>query len=272
MTDPLLQTKLTIPAKRSLIPRPHLIQKLEYGRRAGHVLALISSSAGSGKTSLLTEWSDRSQHVFAWFSIDEHDNDPGRFWLYLVAVVQRACPGVGQAAIQLLSTGPGAPAETVLTLLINDLVDRQEPLVVVLDDYHTISNPDIHTGMVFLVEHLPAAIGLAIATRADPPLPVFRLRARSLLTEVREADLRFTTSETRQFLKGMMGLDLSQDEIEVLEDRTEGWITGLQLAGLALRATPPKAWSARIATSSLPLATSPPSHAPHGLPLTQRLR
>ena len=239
MTDLLLQTKLVIPVTHGLIVRPRLIRKLEEGRRAGQSLALVSSSAGSGKTSLLIEWSSHSQSAFAWFSIDSGDNDPPRFWMYLISALQRALPGVGQTALQLLAGSPVVPIQTVLTGLINELVDRQVPLVLILDDYHTISNPDIHNGITFLLEHLPAHIGLAISTRADPPLPVFRLRAHNLLTEIREADLRFTTEEAQQFFKEGMGLDLTVEEIKALETRTEGWIAGLQLAALALQSPSP---------------------------------
>lgn len=247
MSDPLLQTKLFIPAVHGLIPRPRLIQKLEDGRQAGHALTLISSSAGSGKTTLLSEWSGSSPSDFAWFSIDERDNDPARFWPYLLAGLQRVSPGIGQAVAPLLAGSPSAPVETLLTLLINELVDRPKPLVIVMDDYHAISNPEIHNGIAFFIEHLPAHAGLAISTRADPPLPVFRLRARGLLTEIREADLQFQAEEAQQFLKGVMGLDLAQKEIEALETRTEGWIAGLQLAGLALQAVPPAVRRERIA-------------------------
>ncbi len=239
MADLLLQTKLVIPVTHGLITRHRLTQKLEEGRRAGKSLALISSSAGSGKTSLLIEWGSHSQSAFAWFSIDDGDNEPARFWIYLISALQRTLPGVGQAAAQLLASSPSVPAQTVLTSLINELIVRPEPLVLVLDDYHTISNPDIHNGITFLSEHLPAHVGLAISTRADPPLPVFRLRAHNLLTEIREADLRFTTQEAQQFFKEGMGLDLSVDEIKALENRTEGWIAGLQLAALALQSSPP---------------------------------
>ena len=240
MTIPLLQTKLFIPSPRGLISRPYLIQRLEEGRQATHALTLISSSAGSGKTSLLCEWSAHSRSQFAWFSIDSEDNESVRFWMYLLAALQRAQPGFGQSAAQLLANPQPIPIQTVLISLINELTDQAKPIVLVLDDYHFVSNGEIHDGIAFLLEHLPSHVGLAISTRADPPLPVFRLRAHNQLTEIREADLRFSADEAEIFLRKVMSLNLTKDEIQALENRTEGWIAGLQLAALAIRAPSPR--------------------------------
>ena len=240
MITPLLQTKLFVPSPRGLISRPHLVQRLEEGRRAAHALTLISSSAGSGKTSLLSEWSAHSRSLFAWFSVDSEDNDSVRFWTYLIAALQRPQPGFSQSASQLLGSPQTIPIQTILISFINELADHTRPIVLVLDDYHVISNDEIHNGIAFLLEHLPSHVGLAISTRADPPLPVFRLRAHNQLTEIREADLRFSTNEAEIFLRKVMSLNLTKDEIQALENRTEGWIAGLQLAALALRAPSPR--------------------------------
>ncbi|RPI32473.1 MAG: hypothetical protein EHM70_08885 [Chloroflexota bacterium] len=236
MPVPLLQTKLFIPSLQTkLVSRPHLIQRLEEGIQAGHRLVLVSAQAGSGKTSLLGEWASTGKQQFAWVSLDHEDNDPIRFWAYLVAALQRVFPSAGQATSQLLTSPQQPPSQAILISLLNELASLPGALILALDDYHAISNPEIHTGIAFLLDHLPVQARLVIATRADPPLPVFRLRARNQVTEVREADLRFSPAETATFLNEMMGLALSGEDIQALELRTEGWIVGLQLAALALK-------------------------------------
>jgi LuxR family maltose regulon positive regulatory protein len=230
---PLLATKLHAPARRaSSIPRPRLVDRLRPRVR----LVLVAAPAGFGKTSTLTEWLaalDDDTRV-AWLSLDERDDDAAQFWRYLLAAIDVAVPGVVGAASTLL-TSEAAPSEAVLATLVNDLhVDGRE-LVVVLDDLHVIENPAVHAGLAFLVDHLPENVRLVIASRADPPLPLPRLRVRGDLLELRATDLRFTTSEVGSYFRDAMGLPLGADDIAALGERTEGWIAALQLAGLSLQ-------------------------------------
>ena len=238
MTISLLQTKLFIPTVQNLLSRPLLINMLEEGRKANHRLVLISSSAGSGKSSLLVEWASLHPDDFCWVSLDNEDNEPVRFWKYVIASLQRAQPGIGKNADKLLASQPPVPAQTILVELLNDFSYLSGQIFLVLDDYHFISNPEIHTGMTYLIDHLPVKVSLVISTRADPPLPIVRLRAHAALTEIREANLRFLLDEAASFLKSM-GLYLSSEELLAIETRTEGWIAGLQLVGLALSVQAP---------------------------------
>ncbi len=239
LAAPLLTTKLFIPQGRAnLVPRPRLTERLneELGRR----LALVSAPAGFGKTTLLSEWAsslvDGASGVrVGWLSLDEGDNEPARFWAYLVAALQAACPGVGAAAWDLLHAQHSPHINTILATLINDVARLPGEVVAVLDDYHLIDNPAIHAGLSYLLHHLPPQMHLVIAGRADPPLALARLRARGQLVELRTEDLRFTPEEAAAFLSRVLGPDLSPENIATLAARTEGWIAGLQLAVLSLR-------------------------------------
>jgi LuxR family maltose regulon positive regulatory protein len=170
----------------------------------------------------------------AWVSLDERDNDPALFWRYLLAAVERAAPGVGAGALALLQS-PRPPIEAVLGTLLNDLGAVSKGLVIVLDDYHVIDAPDVQDGVAYLLEHLPAQVQLVIAGRADPSLPLARMRARGDLIEIRAADLRFTADEAAAYLNGAMGLTLTAVDVAALENRTEGWIAALQLAALSMQ-------------------------------------
>ena len=244
MNTPLLKTKLFIPPLRSdlatglganLVPRPHLIKRLNEGLRLGCRLALVSAPAGFGKTTLLSEWVHQCECPIAWFSIDEGDNDPLRFFTYLVAALQLIDATVGQAVQSLLGM-PQLPAlEGLMTVLINDLTESPVPFGLVLDDYQLIHTASLHEATAFLLEHQPPQVHLFIATRADPPLPLSRLRVRGQMTEIRADDLRFRTGEAAEFLDRALGLTLETEAIGALESRTEGWIAGLQLAALSLR-------------------------------------
>ncbi len=229
MSVSILRTKLFIPtALPTLLPRPRLYQRLEAGLQSGRRLSLISAPAGSGKTTLLSGWIAQSRAQITWLSLDPDDNDPARFWAYLVAALQMVAPQVGQALV------PPTQATSV-TALLNDLSALPQPVVLILDDYHTISNPAIHKDITLLLEHQPPALHLIFATRVDPALPIARLRARGQLTELRAADLRFTPAEAAAFLNEKMGLNLTAPDMAALENRTEGWIVGLQLAALSLQ-------------------------------------
>jgi LuxR family maltose regulon positive regulatory protein len=239
---PLLRTKLNVPqVRRELVRRPRLTSRLDNALRAGHKMTLLSASAGFGKTTLLGEWIGGAPPV-AWVSLDEGDNDPARFWAYLLAALDGVWPGAGREAEAQLRAPQPPPIEAVLTVLLNDIVAASGPAgaeappgVLILDDYHLIQNPAIHQGMAFLLEHLPAQMHLLISGRADPALPLARLRARDQLTELRSDDLRFSAEEVAAFLQQVMGLRLPAEAVAVLERRTEGWIAGLQLAALSMQ-------------------------------------
>lgn len=238
----LLTTKLYIPSPRpNLVPRPRLVEQLDDGLRLGHKLTLISASAGSGKTTLLGEWAHRDAPLrepkvrVAWLSLDEDDNDPARFWAYVVAALQTIHPQLGQSALPMLQGPQPPPIRSILAPLLNEVAALPEPIALILDDYHLITEQAIHDGVAFLLDHLPRQVHLGLATRADPPLPIARLRARGQLTELRADDLRFTSEEVAAFLNDVMGLSLRPADIAALEARTEGWISGLHLAALSLQ-------------------------------------
>jgi len=202
-------------------------------------LVLISTPAGWGKTCLLRDWrlADTASRT-AWVSVDPGDNDPVRFWAHVIASVAGASQGFGAAVLPVL-TAPGAiSTDAVLPMLVNELEVLPAPVTLVLDDYHLISSRDILGSVAFLVEHLPPAFRLALAARADPGLPLARLRARGEMLEIRADDLRFTEAETAALLNGTLGLALGPADIHALQQRTEGWAAGLYLAGLSLRGRP----------------------------------
>ena len=256
MTTPLLTTKLYIPPVRpNLVLRPRLIERLNAGLH--RKLTLISAPAGFGKTTLLSEWAASCDRPVAWLSLDEGDNDPARFLAYLIAALQTVEPDIGAGVLAALQSPQPPPVEAVLTTLINDIAaiphpvgaglapaqggdrkggDRKgRPYVLILDDYHLITAQSIHEAITFLLDHLSPNLRLVIATRADPPLSLARLRARDQLTELRQTDLRFTSQEAAAFLNQVMGLDLTDKDVAALEARTEGWIAGLQMAALSMQ-------------------------------------
>jgi LuxR family transcriptional regulator, maltose regulon positive regulatory protein len=236
MPGPLLETKLHVPRRRpGLVARPRLIDRLSRG--AESALTLVSAPAGFGKTSLLADWlaaAGVGERCTAWLSLDQQDNDPALFWTYLVAALKTAVPGIGGGALSFLES-PQPPMDVLRATLINDLGATSSDVVVVLDDYHVLEARDVLDGMAFLVEHLPPQIHLVIASRADPALPLARLRGRGELIEIRAADLRFTPEEAAAYLNGVMGLGLTAADVTALEDRTEGWVAALQLAALSMR-------------------------------------
>ena len=231
----LLPTRLHVPRPRThLVHRAHLVERLQQGM-ARH-LTLISAPAGFGKTTLLAQWLAESDTPAAWLSLEAQDNDPTRFFSYLIAALQTLDAQFGTTALALLRTPQPPSPEAVLTVLTNDLMVRGEgEIALVLDDYHVITAEPIQRGMAFLLDHLPPQLHVILATRADPPLPLARLRAQGQLTEVRVVDLRFGIAEANVFLQVAMGLNLENEAVAILEQRTEGWIAGLQLAALSLQ-------------------------------------
>jgi LuxR family maltose regulon positive regulatory protein len=236
----LLETKLYVPRFRpGLVPRPRLSERLDRGTASK--LVLVSAPAGFGKTTLLAEWlaagqaAPADERLAAWLSLDRADNDPVSFWTYVIAALRTVTSGVGEGALALLQAPQPSPIETVLTAALNDLGAIAAEIVLVLDDYHVVDAREVQDGMAFLLDHLPPGLHVVIAGRADPALPLARLRARGELVEIRAAELRFTPDETAAYLNGMMGLRLTARDVAVLEGRTEGWIAALQLAALSLQ-------------------------------------
>ena len=234
MATPVLATKLYLPPPRpEVVLRPRLTGLLNEGLHCR--LTLICAPAGFGKTTLVGEWLSGCQRPAAWLSLDEGDNDPTRFLAYLVAALRTIAADIGDGVLGALRSPRPPSIESVLTALLNEIIAIEDDFVLVLDDYHVVDARPVDDALAFLIEHLPPRMHLAVATREDPHLPLARLRVRGQLSEVRAADLRFTPDEAAEFLKGVMGLDLSEEDIAALETRTEGWIAGLQLAALSMR-------------------------------------
>jgi LuxR family maltose regulon positive regulatory protein len=241
MLAPVLATKLFMPpARPHAVLRPRLIERLNEGQEQGRALTLVSAPAGFGKSTLLSAWIDQRMRQdpksrAAWLSLDEGDNDPSRFLLYLAAALHGAEPSCGADAMAALHSPQPPSAESILTDLINEIDGIAGDILLVLDDYHAVHSPQVDDELAFLLEHLPARMRLVIATREDPMLPLARMRARGELTELRASDLRFSPEEATEFLGRVMGLDLGVEHIAALESRTEGWVAGLQLAALSMQ-------------------------------------
>jgi LuxR family maltose regulon positive regulatory protein len=233
-TSPLLSVKQTVPPVRPGVARPRLEERLATARTG---LTVVVAPAGWGKTSLVSRWAATAAGdvALAWVSLDESDDEPLRFWSYLLSALARAGDTVSTAPAAALASSSGGPIAQALPLLLNELADSPVEHVVVLDDYHLISHPEVHESLEFLVTHLPPTLRVVIATRWDPPLPLARLRARGELTELRAADLRFSAAESATLVSGVAGTELDDDLTAAVWERTEGWAAGLQLAGLALR-------------------------------------
>ena len=231
MTRPLVATKLFVPRlRRDLVARPRLLDRLGSEGR----LTLVSAPAGFGKTTLLASWvaADAGRRV-AWLSLDPSDDDPVSFWTGVVAALDAAVPGVGAQCLGLLRAAP-ASTEPLLAALINALAAVPDDLWLVLDDYHLVRDRDVGQGLTFVVEHLPPQVHVVLSTRADPDLPLARWRVRGELVEIRAADLRFRSEEAAAYLDAATGVRLTSEQVQALEDRTEGWIAALQLAAISL--------------------------------------
>src|SRR2546429_1290878 len=243
----LLSTKLSPPRlPSSLVERSRLLDELDAVR--SHHLTLVSASAGSGKTTLLSAWAAASsarrggrlraagfEPPVAWLSLDALDNEPIRFWASVIAALRSGLPTLGEDALAMLHSPQSPPLSTILTALLQELMQVDREVILILDDYHVISDQTIQESMLFLLDHLPATLHLVLATRTDPELPLSRLRVRGQLLEIRSTDLHFTREEAASFLTEGMGLPLSEEDVATLQHRTEGWIAGLQLAALSLR-------------------------------------
>jgi LuxR family maltose regulon positive regulatory protein len=236
MSD-LLATKLhlpSLPVKR--VQRPHIIQRLNEGLQSNRTITLVSAPAGFGKTTCISEWVDGlDKWQVTWLSLDSSDDDPGRFFSYLIAALQKVDAHLGREIESVIHSGQVPPEDVISTNLINDISALNDRFILILDDFHVIQDRFILKVLEKMITNLPQPMHLVLITREDPPLPLARLRANSLLTEIRARDLRFTRHDINQFLNGVMGLSLSSADIHVLEDKTEGWIVGVQLASLSIR-------------------------------------
>jgi LuxR family transcriptional regulator, maltose regulon positive regulatory protein len=236
MSFPLLSSRFQLPTTRSnLVSRPRLISRLDEGLILGRPLSLVSAPAGFGKTTLIGGWINSISRPVAWLSVDESDNEPLSFVNYLAASLNSAHQEVGAI---LLSSASFDSALEGMSALINDLTQAGPDLLLVLDDAHLITHFATQDLLSFLVENQPPGLHVILSTREDPPLPLARMRARDQVTEIRERDLRFSSQETSDFLNQTLSLGLSSESVAALGSRTEGWVTGLQLAGLALRQHP----------------------------------
>jgi LuxR family maltose regulon positive regulatory protein len=244
MVSHLLSTKLNIPQLRpALIPRPRLIEKFNAGLSGR--LTLVSAPAGFGKTTVVTDWLDQlssQSHIWrrdhcAWLSLNQHDNQAVRFLQYLIAAVQVVYPDLGGKLLETLDNSPRPNIQTITQDLLNEITENRQPLLLILDDYHEIYNQDVHQILQTSIDYLPSNSHFVITTRQDPPLSLPRWRARSWLSDITTADLRFDHTESADFLRHTMRLDLKPEAVSMLEERTEGWVAGLQLAALSLADT-----------------------------------
>jgi LuxR family maltose regulon positive regulatory protein len=235
--DVLLATKLHLPrTPPGFLPRPRLLERLEEGLARG--LLLVCAPAGFGKTTLLAGWAHGGRRPVAWLSLDAGDNDPARFWRHVAAAVDRVRPDLAEPLLPLLDPAAPPSYEGLVAALINRLAAQPGELPLVLDDYHLIDAPTVHASLGLLLEQRPPGLRLVLASRADPPLPLARLRARGQLAELRERDLRFTPEEAGGVLAAAVGTGLPEGAVAALTQRTEGWVAGLQLAALSLRGQP----------------------------------
>jgi LuxR family maltose regulon positive regulatory protein len=227
-------TKLRRPQVRpTCVHRGRLAALLDRGTRLP--LTLVSASAGFGKTTLLAEWAERCNRTVAWVSLDTGDNDPARFLSYLAAALTQIEPELGLESLRMLQTPQLPPLEFIVGSIINELDAARRDITLVLDDCHLVTGPEVRGCLAALIERLPPHVHLVIATRADPALPLALLRGRGGIAEIRIAQLRFSLEEAREFLRRAMGLELSEEEVGILERRTEGWAAGLQMAALSLQ-------------------------------------
>lgn len=235
--DELLATKLSVPQTRSdHLRRSRLIEALDEGMT--REVILVCTPAGFGKTTLLADWATSARWPVAWLSLDREDDDPARFFRYVIGALDRVCGGLGERLLPLFSPPAGMSSGVVVTALVNELEAAPDELVLVLDDYHVMKSQRIHDDVALLLGRLPPRLHVVITSRGDPPLPLPRLRAGGHLAELRAADLRFTPEESSALLREVWELDLSPEAIAALESRTEGWAVGLQLAALSLRERP----------------------------------
>src|SRR5512134_55009 len=231
MPDLLLLTKVSLPILRNiLVPREKVLRQLREGVQERHLLTLVSAPAGYGKTTTIRMWVEEAGYPVAWVSLEKSDFDLKQFITYVLTALQQADDDLGQAALEIVENGQEINFQQILGLLVNDLYELSQPIILVLEDYHLIENEKIDQFVELILNQAPAKLHLVITTREDPGLPLTRLRVRNQLTEIRAADLSFSLDEAGEFFSGVMGVNLSRHETEILKNRTEGWAAGLQLA------------------------------------------
>jgi len=242
MPDTLLLTKVSLPILRNIVvPREKVLRQLLEGVQNGHLLTLVSAPAGYGKTTTIRMWVEKAGYSVAWVSLEKSDNDLKQFITYVLNALQQAEEDLGQAALEVVENMQEIDLQQILGLLVNDLVELSQPIILVLEDYHLIENEKIDQFIELLLNQAVTKLHLIITTREDPNLPLTRLRVRNQLTEIRAADLSFSLDEAGEFFSEVMGVHMSQKEMELLENRTEGWAAGLQLAALSLKESADKA-------------------------------
>ena len=244
MTTSIVNIKINIPpCAPNILDRPHLTEELEKNLKAQEGLArqltLISAPAGFGKTTLARNWLVGKENRSAWYTLDHGDNDRHKFWLYLISALASVEPNLGQGTIEILRSSAlgedkSMDSATLLAPLLNELFTLEKPLYLVIDDYHLVNSSTIHQDMIFFIENLPPFAHLIVTSRSEPPWPLARWRARGKMAEARQKNLRFSREETITFFKDRQELHLSDDQILTLHEKTEGWITGLQLAAISL--------------------------------------
>ncbi|MEO0812792.1 MAG: AAA family ATPase, partial [Myxococcota bacterium] len=232
--DQLLHTKFRPPRRfQGAVDREHLMERLEHGRQRR--LTAVVAPAGYGKTTLLVEWASTCAQPVAWFSIEAADNEPKRFWRHLIGAIQERFPAVGREVLPSLRAPEFSDPVPILTALLNEIAALDDPFCLVLEDLHFVDEPGIHRGLVFLLEHLPDDIHLLLSSRVSPPLGLARLRVQEELEEITASDLSFSSAEAHRFFVQTMELNLTDEQVTSLHRRSEGWVAGLQLAGLSAR-------------------------------------
>lgn len=232
----ILKTKIKIPFTHGqLVQRSRLLEKINQGVQARHKLTIIAAPAGFGKSTVASMWAKQSSRHIAWLNLENSDNEISNFLAYVIASIRTDLPNFSnETFLALIGTSP-PPGSNLLPDLVNEIAALEEEITLVLDDYHLIENQEIHDTISFLLAHQPKNLHLVISTRANPPLPIAQLRAKRRLTELRAEDLRFTFEEGRTFLNEVMNLGLTEEEIRLLEERTEGWGVGMLLAAQTLQ-------------------------------------
>lgn len=236
MADPLLLTKISLPVLRHLlVPRSRILKRFDQGLSDGNLLTLVCAPAGYGKTTAVRMWVEAMGRPVAWVTLEDSDNDLRQFLSYLLTALQQVDTDLAEPALEEVQNAPKIDPRRVLGMMIEELRAWEQPLVVVLEDYHRIEDEKIDQFVSLLLTHPVPNLHLVITSREDPNLPLTRLRARNQLTEIRAIDLSFSLAEASTFISEVMGVRLSPVEMEILRVRTEGWVAGLQLAGLSLR-------------------------------------
>lgn len=237
MSDILLATKLFLPPlPANALQRKRLWERLDQGLAPENRLVLVCAPAGYGKTTLVSEWLHKLPGLeAAWVSLGAEDNDPGEFFALLAAGLEKSRPGARATLAALLQSPQPLAPQALAAALLNEVARQSSPLILVLDDYQLIGAQAVHEGVAFLVDHLPPGVHVVLVSRSDPPLPLHRYRGRGQMVEVRQADLRFTPPEISHLVQALAGYRLNGAEAAILEERTEGWAAGVQMAGLSLR-------------------------------------